>query len=624
MRRKKRKLSKKEVKAIDKQKVLDAQVASQSAPIDNIVVPKEKKPIEVPKIITVRDFAVLTELPVTKVIGELMKNGVMASINESIDFETAQIVGDELGFEVKSPKEKEKTKEKLSEADKKKLKPRPPVIVVMGHVDHGKTKLLDAIRKTDVVATESGGITQHIGAYQVQLKRKNEKGKSEDKTLTFLDTPGHEAFSAMRAHGANITDIVILVVAADDGVKPQTKEAISHAKAANVPIIVAINKIDKPESDIERVKRQLADLDLNPEEWGGKTIMVPISAKNSQNIDKLLEMVILTTDLEDLKANYDTKAEGVVIESHMQAGVGAVATILVQKGTLKTGDAIIIGQTFGKIRLMEDYRGKKISEATPSMPVKISGIREVPNFGDSFKIVDDEKTARNQAAVQTIKAHKFGLLEISQKAKKGETINLNIILKADTQGSLTAIKTSLESLSGENIKVKIIHEGVGDITESDINMAVAGRSLVLGFKVKVPANIQKHADEKNIKINSYDIIYNLIDDIQAALQGLIKTETKEALVGKLEVLKVFHSAKDRKVIGGKVVDGKLMNGLSVHLYHSGEIHAEGKIESLQKEKLPADEVEKGSECGLAVVTESLIKPGDIVEAYTKEEILTKI
>lgn len=632
--RRKRKFSKKEVKALDKQKVLEAQISSQPASENKTVIPKEKKPIEVPKIITVRDFAALAELPVTKVIGELMKNGVMASINESIDFDTAAIIGDVLGLKVKTPKENNKNKEKMSAEDKKRLRSRPPVIVVMGHVDHGKTKLLDAIRKTDVVSTESGGITQHIGAYQVKLKtptfakatvgKQNAKLKTEDRILTFLDTPGHEAFSAMRAHGANITDVVILVVAADDGVKPQTKEAISHAKAANVPIIVAINKIDKPEADIERVKRQLADLDLNPEEWGGKTIMVPISAKNNKNVDKLLEMVILAADFEELKAIHDGPAEGVVIESHMQAGVGPVATVLVQKGTLKTSDALVIGNTYGKIRLIEDFRGKRINEATPSMPVKIAGINAVPNFGDRFTVVADEKTARSQVAVQTIRSHKFGLAEISEKAQKGEIINLDIIIKADTQGSLTAITTSLESLSGDNIKIKILHQGIGDINESDINMAITGKALILGFKVKVSDIVKKHAEEKGVKISLYDIIYNLLDDVSAALQGLIKPEIVEVMVGKLEVLKVFHSVKDRKVIGGKVVDGKLETGLKVHLYHSGEIHGEGKIVSLHKEKNEVAEVERGFECGLAISTGIQIKPGDVIEAYKEEEFLKKV
>lgn len=629
--RRKRKLSKKEIKAAKKvseafkvSKVSEVSEVSEDEKLANAKTQKEreaqKKTIELPQVITVRDFAEALELPVTQVIQELMKNGVMASINESIDFDTAVIVGDELGYEVKAVDRGPSTVDRLTTEERKKLKPRPPVIVVLGHVDHGKTKLLDAIRKADVVSEESGGITQHIGAYQTTWKTK--EGKNYP--LTFLDTPGHEAFSAMRAHGANITDLAILVVAADDGVKPQTKEAISHAKAANVPIIVAINKIDKPEANVERTKRQLADLGLNPEEWGGKTIMVPISAKQGKNIDKLLDMVILNAELEELKAPTECPASGAVIESHMQAGVGPVATVLIQKGCLKVGDALVVGQTLGKIRLMEDFRGQRISEAGPSMPAKIAGLRDMPNFGDLFQVVADEKTARNLVAVKTIKIHKFGLAEVSEKAKKGKLTILNIILKTDTQGSLTALRTSLESIGDENIKIKVLHEGVGDINESDINMAVASRSLVLGFKVKVAPEVKKFAEEKGIKISLYDIIYNLIDDVSAALQGLVKPEIVETLVGKLEVLKVFHSAPKRKVVGGKVVDGKFETGLKVHLYHSGERHGKGKIETLQKEKNQVSEVERGFECGVAIETETRIKPGDLIEAYSEEEQLKKI
>ncbi len=580
---------------------------------------KQLKSIDLPQILTVRDFAALLELPTSAVITELMKNGVMASINESIDFDTAAIVADELGFVAKRKKEQENAKKTLSEEEKKHLKPRPPVIVVMGHVDHGKTKLLDSIRKSDVISTESGGITQHIGAYQTTWQAKDKKKH----LLTFLDTPGHAAFSAMRAHGANITDIAILVVAADDGVKPQTKEAISHTKAANIPIIVAINKIDKPTADIEKVKRQLADLDLSPEEWGGKTVMVPISAKDGKNIDKLLDMVILTAQMEELKAINTGFAEGVVIESHMQAGVGPVATILIQKGALKTGDALVIGQTYGKVRLMEDFRGKRITEALPSTPVKIAGLHDVPNFGDFVQVMLDERQARNAVAVKTIRRKVFGLGEASEEAKEGKLTELNLIIKADTQGSLTAIKTSLESISEGGVEVKVVSDGIGDISESDINIAISSKAVILGFKIKLPPAVKKFADDKGIKISLYDIIYNLLDDVSAAVKGLIKPEFEEVLLGKLEVLKVFHSTHSRKVVGGKVVDGKIENGAKVHLYHSGELAGEGKIVSLQKEQNPADVVEKGFECGMAIETTTVIKPSDLIEAYKVEEKLRK-
>ncbi|MCL5794981.1 MAG: translation initiation factor IF-2 [Patescibacteria group bacterium] len=579
----------------------------------------QKKPVEIPQIITVREFAVLLELPITAIITELMKNGVMASINESIDFDTAAIVADELGFEARNQKSKIKNQKELTTEEKKQLKSRPPVIVVMGHVDHGKTKLLDSIRKTDVVSTESGGITQHIGAYQTTWQSKDKKKH----LLTFLDTPGHAAFSAMRAHGANITDIAILVVAADDGVKPQTKEAISHAKAANIPIIVAINKIDKPTSDVEKVKRQLADLDLSPEEWGGKTVMVPISAKEGKNIDKLLDMVILTAQMAELKAIKTGFAEGVVIESHMQAGVGPVATILVQKGKLQTGDALVIGQTYGKVRLMEDFRGKRISEALPSTPVKIAGLHDVPNFGDFMQVMADERQARNAVAVKTIKRKVFGLAEVSEEAQEGKLTELNIIVKADTQGSLGAIKTSLESISESGVQVKIVNDGVGDVNESDINIAISSKAIILGFKIKLPPAVKKFADEKGIKISLYDIIYNLLDDVTAAVKGLIKQEFVEVLVGKLEVLKVFHSTRGRKVVGGKVVDGQIEKGLKVHLYHSGDQSGDGVIVGLQKEQNQVEVVEKGFECGLAIETTTVIKPTDIIECYKIEEKLRK-
>lgn len=579
-----------------------------------------KKIIELPQVITVREFAELVNLPVTEIIKTLMKNGIMASINESVDFDTAALIADELGFTAQAKSASAKSETELTEEEKKKLKPRSPIVVVMGHVDHGKTKLLDAIRKTDIVSTESGGITQHIGAYQTTWKTK--EGKNYP--ITFLDTPGHEAFSAMRAHGANITDIAILVVAADDGVKPQTKEAISHAKSANVPIIVAINKIDKPEADVERVKRQLADLDLVTEEWGGKTVMVPVSAKDNKNIDKLLDMVILTAELADLKAIFDGPAEGVIIESHMQAGVGPVATALITRGTLKPTDAIIAGNSFGKVRFMEDFRGKRVNEATPSMPVKIAGFNEVPNFGDRFSVVESEKTARNMIAVKSVQYAKYGLAEASEEAKAGKLTVLNVILKADTQGSLGALKTSLQSIGLEDIKIKIVSEAVGDITESDINMALTSKALIVGFKVKANAAVKKFAEEKNVRINLYDIIYNLIDDVSAALQGLIKPEIVEIIVGKLEVLKTFKATKDHKIIGGKVIDGQIEKGLKAHIYHSGEKAAKGKITTLQKEKNQVDVVEQGFECGLGIDTLFTIKPGDIIEAYREEEHLKKI
>lgn len=628
MYKKKKKLSKKEEKALKKTQASNAETSAldlskkEEAQLEVKKQSESKQIVEIPNVITVREFADRLGLSITEIIKELMKNGVMASINESIDFETAVIVGDELGFEVKSKKIETDKKEQhvLSEAEKKQLKPRPPVVVVMGHVDHGKTTLLDYIRKTNVAAKESGGITQHIGAYQVNWQDKEKKNR----LITFLDTPGHEAFSAMRAHGANITDIAILVVAADDGVKPQTKEAISHAKAANVPIIVAINKIDKPEADPERVKRELSELDLLPEEWGGKTIMVPISAKTGKNVNELLDIVLVVTDMEELVADPSKKAEGVVIESHMQSGLGPIATVLIKNGTIKTGQIVLTGNSYGKVRFMENFQGKRIDEAGPSTPVKIAGLKNVPKFGELLQIVEDERTARNIIAKRDLRIVKFGLKEISEEAKKGNLQELNLIVKTDTQGSLEAIKGSLGNLGDSGIKVKILSSGIGDITDSDVNMAVASKALIVGFKVIIPKEVKKLAEDKNIKISVYDIIYNLIDDISAALQGMLEPDITEELVGKFEAIKVFYANKNNKIVGGKVIDGKIVNGLKVHLYHSGEKNGEGKITSLKLEQNETDEVLKGFECGMGIDTTSSIKPGDVVEAYQTIETLRKI
>ena len=628
MYKKKKKLSKKEEKALKKTQASNTETSAldlskkEEAQLEVKKQSESKQIVEIPNVITVREFADRLGLSITEIIKELMKNGVMASINESIDFETAVIVGDELGFEVKSKKIETDKKEQhvLSEAEKKQLKPRPPVVVVMGHVDHGKTTLLDYIRKTNVAAKESGGITQHIGAYQVNWQDKEKKNR----LITFLDTPGHEAFSAMRAHGANITDIAILVVAADDGVKPQTKEAISHAKAANVPIIVAINKIDKPEADPERVKRELSELDLLPEEWGGKTIMVPISAKTGKNVNELLDIVLVVTDMEELVADPSKKAEGVVIESHMQSGLGPIATVLIKNGTIKTGQIVLTGNSYGKVRFMENFQGKRIDEAGPSTPVKIAGLKNVPKFGELLQIVEDERTARNIIARRDLRIVKFGLKEISEEAKKGNLQELNLIVKTDTQGSLEAIKGSLGNLGDSGIKVKILSSGIGDITDSDVNMAVASKALIVGFKVIIPKEVKKLAEDKNIKISVYDIIYNLIDDISAALQGMLEPDITEELVGKFEAIKVFYANKNNKIVGGKVIDGKIVNGLKVHLYHSGEKNGEGKITSLKLEQNETDEVLKGFECGMGIDTTSNIKSGDVVEAYQTIETLRKI
>ena len=577
-----------------------------------------KKIVEVSSVLSVREYAEALKMPVTQVMSVLFKNGVMATINESIDFETMAIIGDELGYDVK-----EKADEKISkivEVERKHLTERSPVVTVMGHVDNGKTKLLDAIRSTDVVSTESGGITQHIGAYQITIKDKEKK----ERTITFLDTPGHEAFSAMRAHGANITDVVILVVAANDGVKPQTIEAAKHAKEANVPIVVAINKIDLPDADIEKTKRQLADIGLLPEEWGGSTPMVGISAKNHLNIDELLEMVLLVSDLKEMKADATVPASGVVIESHMQAGKGPLATVLVQEGTLHLNDPIIIGQTYGKIRIMENYLGKKIKEAKPSTPIQIAGLQDLPNFGDRFQVVENEKEARDLVKTKSIHRKVISITEISKDIKEGKLKELKIVLKADVAGSLEAIKTSLEKISTSEVKINIVHEGVGDVNESDINMALASTALVIGFRVKASTDVMNLAKRENIKISIYDIIYQLLDDLTAALSGLLEPEIIETEVGRMEVLAIFKVARQDQIIGGKVKTGRIENNCVVKIVRDKETLGEGKITSLQQNKREVSDVQEGFECGLKVVSATKIKVGDSLECYKHEEIIRRL
>lgn len=612
-RNKRQKLSKKQLKAQKKKQVDDQKKLDELMEEKEVIKATTNGPIEIDKVITVRNFAEKMGVPTAKVIEKLIENGIMASINESIDFDTASIIADEFDAKVKEVKKKTKK----TKIEHKNLKPRPPVVVVLGHVDHGKTTLLDAIRSTDIASGESGGITQHIGAYQVTWKDKTGK-----KTLiTFLDTPGHEAFSTMRAHGTNITDIAILVVAADDGVKPQTKEAISHIKAAGVPVIVAINKIDKPEANVEKVKRELGNYDLIPEEWGGKTIMVEVSAKKQKGIDDLLDMVLLTADMGDLKSQYDGMVEGVVIESHMQAGVGPVATMLVQHGTLKRSDNLVIGDdVLARIRFIEDYLGKRISKATPAMPVRIAGLSKVPNFGEQVRQVSSERKAKNMISKMNIKKGALNAYEASEAIKSGQLKQLPIVLKVDTQGSLEAIKNTIEQLKEGDISIKIITSGVGTITENDINMAIASHAIILGFKVNTSPKVNDLVEEKDIKIKNYDVIYRLIEDVQDILKGMVEPEYEEVIIGKLEVIKVFHKTTDRKLIGGRVIEEKLVKDEKVRVFHSGDEAGKGKIGSLQIEKNQVQEVKKNQECGLAIITKSAIKPKDIIEQFKLEEI----
>lgn len=643
-RKKQRKLSKKEVRAEKNESFRIQQTADRNMENNNHLADSgkpiaDRQVIEIVPILTVREFADRLKVPVTQVISKLVKNGVMATINESVDFDTMAIIGDELGFEIKLQKT-EKIKEKISSL-KKNLKMRAPVVTIMGHVDHGKTQLLDAIRNTDIVATETGGITQHIGAYQVEFRPKEEtksRGGGADRgiprqarddfastrKITFLDTPGHEAFSAMRAHGANITDVVVLVVAANDGVKPQTIEAYNHARQANVPIVVAINKIDLPDADIEKTKRQIADMGLIAEEWGGTTQIIEVSAKQNKNIEKLLEMILLVADLEELKADSTMLADGVVIESHMQAGRGPIATILVQTGTLKIGDPIVIGQTYGKVRIMENYLGRKITQAGPSTPVRIAGLQDLPDFGDRFLVVENEKTAKELVKTKTIKRRVLSIGEISRDIKEGKAKELKIILKADVAGSLEAIKNSLDNISTTEVKINIIHEGVGDILESDINMALASEAVVIGFRVKAPVEVMTLAQRENIKISIYDIIYQLLDDLEAALSGLLEPEIIEVELGRLKVLAIFKVSKNNKIIGGKVTTGKIVNETEARIVRDREIVGQGKITNLQQNKKDISEVLEGFECGLKIETPTKILVDDSIECSKKEEKVRKL
>ena len=596
---------------------------------------KEKKVIELPPIISVRNFSETLGLPVTQVIGALMKNGILATINEEIDYESAAITASDLGFEAMQKEEKFDTvldvSELLKEEDETKLISRPPVVTILGHVDHGKTKILDYIRKTNVIETESGGITQKIGAYQATVKIKKDD-KEETRRVTFLDTPGHEAFSAMRAHGVNLTDIAVLVVAADDGVKPQTIEAADHAKLGRVPIIVAINKIDKSEADIERVKRQLADINLLPEEWGGKTIMIPVSAKSGEGINTLLETIALVADVENLRANPNRTAVGVVIESHLDPKEGSVASVLVQTGTLNIGDIIVVGDIYGKVRSMKDHTGKKLKEALPATPVRITGFSAVPGFGDIVREVETEKEARDlMHRLQRLKGVKrlihhsaLGLGEIAEEIKRGELKELNIILKADSQGSLEAIKNSLTELSTAEVAVNIIHAGVGEITESDITMARTSNALVLGFKVKLSMTAKKIIDQYKVKVSLYEIIYQLIGDVKDALSGLLTPEIVEIELGRLKVLAVFKRGKGTKIIGGKVAEGKIEKGATAKVVRDKQLVGTGKITTLQKDKHAVTEVASGFECGLGIDIEPEIVEGDVVQVVKMEERIRRL
>ena len=580
--------------------------------------------IEIGKTITVKELAEKLNKPVNDVIKTLIFTGVMAAINQEIDFETAEKVAEKYEVAVYE-KEEENTLEEFEEetdVEEENLAKRPPIITVMGHVDHGKTSLLDAIRKSKVTSTEAGGITQHIGAYTVEVN---------GETLTFLDTPGHEAFTAMRARGAQITDVVILVVAADDGIMPQTVEAINHCKAANVPMIVAINKMDREGANPDRVKQELTEHGLVVEDWGGDIIAVPVSAKTRENIDTLLEMVLLTSEMQELKADAGRKAKGTVVEAKLDKGRGAVATLLVQNGTLHMGDSIIVGSTYGRIRAMFDDSGKKIKSAGPSIPVEVLGLSEVPAAGDRFTVVKDEKTARNMAEARKEKirqesfatSHRVSLEDLYSQIKEGSVKELSVIVKADVQGSVEAIKASLEKLSTDDVKVRVIHGAVRAISETDITLAAASNAIVIGFNVRPDNNAVAASERDGVEVKTYRVIYDAIEDIKSAMIGMLDPEYKEVVLGTAEIRATYKISNVGTIAGGYVLTGKLVRNADVRVIREGIVIFESKLASLKRFKDDVKEVNAGYECGFSVEKFNDIKEGDIIEAYTMEAVQRK-
>ena len=579
------------------------------------------KEITIPENITVKDLAQDLKKTSTEVIKKLFDLGIMATINQTLDFDTAYLVADSFGVTA-NKKEEIKDEDILfddSEDKEEDLLPRPPVVVVMGHVDHGKTSLLDAIRKTNVIEGEAGGITQHIGAYKVNINGRE---------ITFLDTPGHEAFTSMRARGAQITDIAILVVAADDGVMPQTVEAINHAKAANIPIIVAINKIDLPGANPDRVKQELMKYDLVPEEWGGDTIYVPISALKHINIDNLLEMVLLEADMLNLRANPNKQAKGAVIEARLDKSQGPVASMLVQRGTLNVGDRIVVGNAIGRIRTMKNDKGKKVKEAGPSTPVEVTGLTEVPEAGDIFYEVKDEKTAKHLIEQRKLASREKSIANndvvtldnLFEKMESEDLKQLNIIVKTDVQGTAEAMKSSLEKLSNDEVKVKVIHSNAGGVTESDVQLAKAANAIIIAFNVRPVGAAKQLAEKDGVEIKQYSVIYQAIEDVQDAMKGMLAPVYVEKNIGNAEVRQTFRISNVGTIAGCFVLDGKLERNAGVRVIREGVVIHDGKLVSLKRFKDDAKEVSKGFECGIQIQDYNDVKEGDIIEAYIQEEV----
>ena len=577
--------------------------------------------IEIPETITVKDLAAEMKKTTAEVIKKLLGYGIMATINQDLDFDTAFLVAGEFGITAK--KKETVTDEDIlfddSEDKEEDLEVRPPVVVVMGHVDHGKTSLLDTIRKTNVIGGEAGGITQAIGAYKVKVN---------DREITFLDTPGHEAFTAMRARGAQITDIAILVVAANDGIMPQTVEAINHAKSAGIPIIVAINKIDLPDANVDKVKQELMKYELVPEEWGGDTICVPISAKNNTNIDQLLEMVLLEADVLELKANPHKQSKGVVIEARLDKSKGAIATMLVQRGTLDVGDTIIVGSSIGRIRAMANENGKRVKSAGPSTPVEIMGLTEVPEAGDIFYEVKDEKTAKHLIEKRKREARehsinngtKVTLDNLFSQMEEGNLKTLNLIVKADVQGSVEAIKQSMEKLQNEEVRVKVIHAAAGAVNESDVTLAKVSNAIIIAFNVRPNQTAKDMADKEEVEIKQYSVIYQAIEEVEAAMKGMLDPKYEEKVIGTAEVRQTFKISNVGTIAGAYVLTGKVERNAGVRIIRENVVIHEGKLATLKRFKDDAKEVSKGFECGIQIESYNDIKEGDIIEAYVMEEI----
>lgn len=583
-----------------------------------------RRVIKLGESVSVGDLAKRMSVKASDVIKKLMALGLMSTINQSIDHATAAIVADELGYEVAAEFFEEK--EFLSERESgvfTDLLPRPPIVTVMGHVDHGKTTLLDAIRHTNVAEKEAGGITQHIGAYSVAV---------DGRKVVFIDTPGHEAFTAMRARGAQVTDIVILVVAADDGVMPQTVEAVNHAKAAGVPIVVAVNKVDKPEANSDRIKRQLSEIDLVPEEWGGDTLFAEVSARKKTGVKELLELVLLQADVLELKANPNKRANGVVIEAKLDRGRGPIATVIDKEGTLRIGDCLVAGVNYGRVRALINDRGERIGDAGPSMPVEILGLSGVPGAGDLFYVVKDEKTAREIVQHRELKGRealaaktrKLSLEDLFGALKEGETKELSLIIKADTQGSVEALKEAITRLGTDKCRVKIIHSGVGAINETDIVLASASNAVVMGFNVRPDPKALELAEKEDVSLEPHTIIYDAVDRIRKAMEGLLEPVMKEKVVGHAEVKATFHISSIGTIAGCLITDGKIVRGNSIRIIRDGAVVFDGKISSLKRFKEDVREVQSGYECGIGVENYNDIKVGDVLEVYAFDQIKQKL